>query len=205
MEKYRKSFLTRRNLVASSAPAVPVASSLFKLSKMSTFNLEFKEEDRTRLIAILNENAISFAVGSAAENTMETDTSVDFDKQPGAKQSTSDDEADMNVNELAKNLKSWLLKNRISQGSFAERYLKRGKGTMSDYLSKPSMPNTTQGREVWSKIKNFLEDEMEQEDLRKAVAGSSGKNHLFKKEYKCINKRRLLLGSLDHLEGFFYK
>ena len=56
---------------------------------MSTFNLEFKEEDSTRLIALLNENSISFVVGSlvekdtAAENTMDTtDTSVDFDKNP---------------------------------------------------------------------------------------------------------------------------
>ena len=53
---------------------------------------------------------------------------------------------------------------------------------MPDYLSKPSMPNTKQRREVWSKIKHLEGDEMAQEDLRKAVAESSGKNHLFKKE-----------------------
>ena len=121
---------------------------------MSTFNLDFKEEDRTRLIALLNENSISFVVGSsAAENTMDTtDTSVDFNQKPGQpKQSTDDDvddEADVHVNELAKDLKSWLQKNCINQGLFAERYLKRGKGTMSDYLSKPSIPYTKQEMEV---------------------------------------------------------
>ena len=85
---------------------------------------------------------------SAAENTMDTtDTSVDFNQKHGQpKQSTSDDvddEADVHVNELAKDLKSWLQKNRINQGLFAERYLKRLKLCL---ITSPNLACQTQNR-----------------------------------------------------------
>lgn len=75
-----------------------------------------------------------------------------------------------NPKEIAENVTTWLRNNGISQKYFAAKVLNRSQGSFSDYVTKaPSEMPKTHGRAIWLRLHQFLQNEDEQEDLRKQI------------------------------------
>jgi len=80
--------------------------------------------------------------------------------------STACTEATVSPAEIAKQITSLLNDKGIPQRLFAEKVLNRSQGSFSDYLSKaPTEMPKTHSRAIWSKLKEFLESEEQQQEL----------------------------------------
>ena len=67
---------------------------------------------------------------------------------------------------IADGVIAWLKKNSISQALFAEKSLSRKQSTLSDVLRQPpaELPKG-QGKWIYEKMENFLNDKQEQQQL----------------------------------------
>lgn len=67
---------------------------------------------------------------------------------------------------IADGVIAWLKKNSVSQALFAEKILSRKQSTLSDVLRQPpaELPKG-QGKWIYEKMENFLNDKQEQQQL----------------------------------------
>ncbi|XP_066936145.1 uncharacterized protein [Clytia hemisphaerica] len=141
-------------------------SSSHNISEAESFQLKFSVVEKERILTLLRENNIQYTEMN----------DVDFQTEDVVEKSTlptveDDDEPNVDLEEIQRQIIAWLTVNHVRRVDFA-KYIGRSKGTLSDLLNKTPTA-TKDGKQIWLKIKGFLDSEEEQHDLKEVAVNST--------------------------------
>ncbi|XP_068712848.1 homeobox protein ceh-21-like [Montipora foliosa] len=168
-----------------------------------TFKVTVDKEDRSALMTFVQEKggsieecAVQAARPQEAESLL---ISEDKNAEKDEREPVQTPKA------IADGVIAWLKKNSVSQALFAEKILSRKQSTLSDVLRQPlaELPKG-QGKWIYEKMENFLNDKQEQQQLialkqgKRKAAVSSDEEEVNAAKKKRVHFTEFQLSGLNH-------